>query len=192
MIFSGAHTKEIVISIGTIVLGINRVTIEPKAVALTSRDGINRPMYLRDMQTQSPINNPSNVDHKRCQGSYYYISRTFGYSGIRPLELGNGLFGKSIVSTLFDSGANIMPVDRRLVHKSANQKYTGKYIRCWMFSSRVECFLQCCLFIRSLYYTGLAELCSARKPINLLITVQLKGVWCANQEVQAWYRRNGL
>lgn len=61
-----------------------------------------------------------------------------------PLNLGNRSVGKRLVSTLFDSGANIFGMDRRIVSISV---YTGKCIHSRTFSGRVEVFPQCGLHI---------------------------------------------
>lgn len=100
------------------------------------------------------------------------------------------LFGKVIVTTLCDSRANVLARNWKLVSKSA---YTGKYVRCWTFSGRDERFSQIRMFIRTLYFTGLAENCSLRKPVAGIIVEQLTGIKeCNHQEIQAWYKKIGL
>lgn len=56
--------------------------------------------------------------------------------------------GNLLLTTLFDSGANIMAVDRRLVTKSA---YMGSYIPCLIFSGMVET----CVFPIAVYQTSI-------------------------------------
>lgn len=89
------------------------------------------------------------------------------------LSFGKGFVDNRLVSTLFDSGANTMAIDCRLVPRPS---YTGKYVRCRTFSGRVKCFPQCRLFIRTPYYTSLVAVCTLRKPICELIVGQLKGI----------------
>lgn len=107
-----------------------------------------------------------------------------------PSILGKSFIGNHLVGILFNSSANIMAVDCRLVPKSA---YTGKYVHCRTLPVGLSIFLSAVFFIQMLYYTGLAELCSIRKPISQLIIGQLTGnKRCINQQIQAWWRKNGL
>lgn len=80
-----------------------------------------------------------------------------------PLSLGKGFVGKKLVTTMYDSGTNIMVVDQRIVPKSA---YTVKYNRCRTFSGRIEAFSQCHLYVKTPHYTGLTDVCSLSKPVD--------------------------
>lgn len=72
-----------------------------------------------------------------------------------PLKLERCFVGNQIVSTIYDSGANVLEINERLVLKSA---YTGRYVRCRTLSGHVEKCAQCRMFIKTIYYTGDAEL----------------------------------
>ncbi|BFZ03093.1 hypothetical protein BsWGS_06132 [Bradybaena similaris] len=107
-----------------------------------------------------------------------------------PLKLGKGFIGQRLVTTMFDSGANIFGVDKKHLPKSA---YTGKYIRCRAFSGRLEIYPQCLLYVRTPFYTGYTHLAVLRKPMCDLIVGQLVGVKkCTNQEINAWHKRNSI
>lgn len=73
-------------------------------------------------------NNPSNQlssQDTRVSSTIYPAFLAIPVSA--SLKLGRGFDGRKLVTTLFDSGANIMSVDQKLIPKSA---HTEKCICC--------------------------------------------------------------
>lgn len=90
-----------------------------------------------------------------------------------PLRLEKGFIGDRITSVLYYFGVNVFAINRKYVPKST---YTVSYVHWCTFSWRVECFAQCQMAIRTLFYTGVALLCALWKPIADIVVGQLSRV----------------
>lgn len=123
----------------------------------------------------------SNIGHKILERLIWYTPRYLWYLCHHQMKLERGFVGNGIVTVLYDSGVNVLAINRKLVPKSA---YTGKYARCKTFSGRGDRFSQCRMFNHMPCYTGLAKLCSLMKPVADIIVGQLTGIKrCNHKEI---------
>lgn len=94
-------------------------------------------------ESEPPQNGHNRSQNSRISSVIYLALLTISTSAL--LNLGKGFVGNRMVTTMLDSGTNVMAVYRKLVLKS---DYTGRYIRCRTFSSRVDVFPQDSLLYR--------------------------------------------
>lgn len=71
-----------------------------------------------------------------------------------PIKLVSGFVSDRPVSVIFYSGT-IFGINKRLVPRSV---YTGRYVKCLTLPGHVECFPLRRMFIKTLYYSGYAEI----------------------------------